>query len=124
MNLLTKLASDVRERTEQLKLREYAMTEAVASAIGCPEWFDRTGCDGRGECYCLNAAQDVEKLSAKENERLRAVNADLLAALKELHEAVGRFGWAHCDPKPSERQRRADMMNRARSAIAKAEAVS
>jgi hypothetical protein len=43
MNLLTKLASDVRERTEQLRLREYAMTEAVASAIGCPEWFDPTG---------------------------------------------------------------------------------
>jgi hypothetical protein len=61
MNLLTKLASDVRERTEQLKLREYAMTEAVASAIGCPEWFDR-GCDGKGECFCLNAAQAVEKL--------------------------------------------------------------
>jgi hypothetical protein len=38
------------------------MTEAVASAIGCPEWFDRTGCDGKGECYCLNAAQAVEKL--------------------------------------------------------------
>jgi hypothetical protein len=62
MNLLTKLADDVRERTEQLKLREYAMTEAVASAIGCPEWFDLSGCDGSGECYCLNAAQAVEKL--------------------------------------------------------------
>jgi hypothetical protein len=62
MNLLTKLASDVRERTEQLRLREYTMTEAVASAIGCPEWFDRTGCDGKGECYCLNAAQAVEKV--------------------------------------------------------------
>jgi hypothetical protein len=62
MNLLTKLADDVRERTEQLRLRECAMTEAVASAIGCPEWFDRTGCDGKGECYCLNAAQAVEKV--------------------------------------------------------------
>jgi hypothetical protein len=62
MNLLTKLASDVRERTEQLKIREYAMTEAVASAIGCPEWFDLSGCDGSGECYCLNAARAVEKV--------------------------------------------------------------
>jgi hypothetical protein len=62
MNLLTKLASDVRERTEQLRLREYAMTEAAASEYGCPEWFDGSGCDRDGECYCLNAARAVEKV--------------------------------------------------------------
>lgn len=62
MNLLTKLADDVRDRTEQLKLKDYAMAEAVAKGIGCPEWFDRTGCDGSGECFCLNAAQAVEKV--------------------------------------------------------------
>jgi hypothetical protein len=63
MNLITKLASDVRERTEQLKLREYAMTEAVASAIGCCEWFGHVGkgCD-LDVCDCLAAAQAVEKL--------------------------------------------------------------
>jgi hypothetical protein len=46
---------------------------------------------------------------------------DTLAALKELHEAIGRFGWVNSDPKPSECRRRADIMNRARAAIAKAE---
>lgn len=63
MNLLTKLASDVRDRTETLKLKDHAMTEAVASAIGCPEWFGHVGkgCD-LDTCDCLTAARAVEKL--------------------------------------------------------------
>jgi hypothetical protein len=59
MNLLTKLASDVRERTEQLKLRDYTMTEIAASGFGCCNWCER-GC-AADECNCLNVAKAIEK---------------------------------------------------------------
>lgn len=54
------------------------------------------------------------------NANLSIEAPELLASLGELHEAVGRFGWVRSDPRPSERARRADIMNRARAAIAKA----
>ena len=34
--------------------------EAVATAIGCPEWTDR--CDRDGECYCATAARRVVEI--------------------------------------------------------------
>lgn len=39
-------------------------TEAVATAIGCPEWTKPEGCDSRNrdprkECYCATAARAV-----------------------------------------------------------------
>ena len=35
--------------------------EAVASAIGCPEWTDR--CDRKGECFCATAARRVIEIA-------------------------------------------------------------
>jgi hypothetical protein len=42
---------------------------------------------------------------------------ELLEALKALTEAVGRSGWHHAAPLISERQKRADLLNRAHAAI-------
>jgi hypothetical protein len=45
-------------------------------------------------------------------------NTDLLAALRDLHEAVGRSGWATCPPTFRERESRSNVMRKAQAAIA------
>jgi hypothetical protein len=52
-----------------------ASTDAVADAIGCPEWIRRNGadrlrkngCDRKGECFCRTAAVAVIALAAVGN---------------------------------------------------------
>ncbi len=36
--------------------------QAVAEAIGCPEWTEPAGCERTDECFCAQAAQRVAEL--------------------------------------------------------------
>lgn len=56
-----------------LRTASHRQVEAVADAIGCPEWTG-SGCDSKGQCFCAQAAQrvaEIERTSAAQPEPSR-----------------------------------------------------